>query len=408
MSALSTELAEGVRIAVGTLWDRKARALLTTLGIVIGIVSVTSMFTVINGIEREFDRSMSMIGDDALFVDRTPWIIMNDWWKYRNRPPVTQDLVPYLRERSKTAAAIAPVDWFGATMTRGRDEAPGVGIEASTDRYVDTGGTDLDTGRFFTDVESRAGRAVVVIGPDVVEALFPAEDPVGKAVRIGRQRFEVIGVFVRRGTFLGMQSMDNRALIPLAAYRRMFASGNNLSVKIKVRDGVPQEEAIDEITGLTRMWRGLDVLEDDNFSVNRQDQFRDLVQTMRIATYGVGLFLTALSLIVGGIGVMNIMFVSVKERTREIGVRKALGATRRAILFQFLVEAVLICFVGGAIGVALAALVAAGLNSVFTAELSLGTVVLAFIICGFVGVAFGLIPAWQAARSKPIEALRYE
>ncbi len=408
MSALSTELSEGVRIAVGTLWERKARALLTTLGIVIGIVSVTSMFTVINGIEREFDRAMSMIGDDALFVQKNPWIIMGDWWKYRNRPPVTADLAPFLRERSETAEAVAPITGFGATVTRGRDEAPGVGVEASTVEYVDTGGADLEAGRFFADSEVRAGRAVAVIGADVVDLLFPAEDPIGKEVRIGGQRFEVIGVLVKRGKFLGMASADNRAVIPLTTFRRLYSADPDLAIKVKVRPGVTKEEATDELVGLTRMWRGLDALDDDDFSVNSQDQFRALVQTMRIATYGVGLFLTALSLLVGGIGVMNIMFVSVKERTREIGVRKALGATRRAILFQFLVEAVLICFVGGAIGVALAALVAVGLNEVFTAELSPGTVLLAFTICGAVGVTFGLIPAWQAARSKPIEALRYE
>ena len=408
MSALSTELAEGVRIAVGTLWERKARALLTTLGIVIGIVSVTSMFTVINGIEREFDRSMAMIGDDALFVQKTPWIMMGDWWKYRNRPPITDNLASYLRERSETAEAVAPITGFGATVTRGRDEAPGIGVEASTVEYVDTGGASLESGRFFSDSEARAGRAVAVIGADVVELLFPAEDPIGKDVRIGGQRFSVIGVLVKRGKFLGMASADTRAIIPLSTFRRLFSSDPEVAIKVKLRPEVSKEEATDELVGLTRQWRGLDALEDDDFSVNSQDQFRALVQTMRIATYGVGLFLTALALLVGGIGVMNIMFVSVKERTREIGVRKALGATRRAILFQFLVEAVMICFVGGAIGVALAALVAVGLNEVFTAELSAGTVLLAFTICGFVGVAFGLIPAWQAARSKPIEALRYE
>ena len=220
MSALSTELAEGVRIAVGTLWDRKARALLTTLGIVIGIVSVTSMFTVINGIEREFDRSMAMIGDNALFVQRTPWIILGDWWKYRNRPEITEDLAPFLRERATTISAVAPVTGMGATVTRGRDEAPGVGVEASTDDYVDTGGADLSAGRFFSEGEVRAARPVAVIGADVVDLLFPAEDPVGKRIRIGTERFEVIGVLEKRGKFLGMASVDNRAIIPITTFRR--------------------------------------------------------------------------------------------------------------------------------------------------------------------------------------------
>ena len=405
---LSTELAEGVRIAVSTLWARKLRALLTTLGIVIGIVSVTSMFTVINGIEGAFNRSMSIIGDDALFVQRTPWFAFEEWWKLRNRPPVTDDLVPFLRARSKTAAAIVPLTGTSLTVSRGRDDAEGVGVTGTTAAYVDTGGADIAEGRSFSEAEADAGRAVVVLGSDVVAALFPGEDPVGKPVRIGGQRFEVVGVTVKRGSFLGLQSADNDATVPIRAYRRLFAADRDIAVKIRVRDGITLDAAEEEIHGLVRIWRGLDPLEDDNFAVNRQDQFRELVSTMRVATYGVGLFLTALSLLVGGIGVMNVMFVSVKERTREIGVRKALGATRRAILLQFLIEAVLICCLGGVIGVSLAAGVAVAIDQVFTAELSGGTVALAFLICGVVGVAFGLVPAWQAARARPIDALRYE
>ncbi|MEM0964084.1 MAG: ABC transporter permease, partial [Bacteroidota bacterium] len=279
---------------------------------------------------------------------------------------------------------------------------------ASTSNYVETGGVEIDAGRFYTEAENRAGRAVAVIGADLVDELFPAEDPIGKSLRIAGERFQVIGTLSRRGKFLGLESADNRAIIPMATYNRLFSSNDNVAIKVRLADGVTQDAAIDEITGLTRLWRGLDAMAEDDFSINRQDQFRQLVEVVRVTTYSVGLFLTALALLVGGIGVMNIMFVSVKERTREIGVRKALGATRRAILFQFLVEAVAICLVGGAIGVVIAAVVALGLDQVFTAELSGGTVALAFGICAVVGVAFGLIPAWQAAKARPIEALRYE
>ena len=222
---LATELTEGFRIAAGTLWSRKLRALLTTLGIVIGIVSVTSMFTVINGIEGAFNRSMSIIGDDALFVQKTGWFDFGEWWETRNRPEITDDLVPFLRARATTLAAAAPITGGGdLPVTRGRDEAPGVSVTASTAAYVDTGGQDVSAGRFFSDGEADAGRAVVVVGADIAEALFPAEDPVGKDVRIGTHRFEVVGVTAKRGSFLGMQSADNDAVMPIRTYRRLFSS----------------------------------------------------------------------------------------------------------------------------------------------------------------------------------------
>lgn len=409
MPSAATELSEGARIALRALRASKLRALLTTLGIVIGIVSVTATLTVINGIEGEFDRSMAMLGDDALFVQQTPWFFsFDDWWKYRQRPPVEEELAAYLRSRSEYAKAVAPLTGVGSTLRRGRDEIGGIGVEASTTDYVDTGGADVEMGRFFTEVEDRAGRPVVVIGADVTEALFPSEDPIGKYLRINGKRFEVVGTLAERGNFLGLASGDARVIIPLQTYKRIFDPTPGISVKVAVEDLNDLDAAQEEISGLVRLYRGLDPLEDDNFSVNRQEQFRQLFQTLRVTTYGVGLFLTALSLLVGGIGVMNIMFVSVKERTREIGVRKALGATRRAVLIQFLIEAVVICLVGGVIGVGLAGLVAVGINQVFTAQLTLGTVLVAFTICAATGLLFGLAPAWQAAKARPVEALRYE
>ncbi len=403
-----TELVEGLRIALRAIGANKLRALLTTLGIIIGIVSVTATFTTINGIERGFDRSMEMIGTDALFVQRFPWFAMGDWWDYRNRRPIEEDVIPVIRRHVPSAAAVAPVTGTMQAIERRGQRLGGLYIEGSTAEYPETGGVELSAGRFYTEPEVRGARHVAVLGADVVDELFPVEDPVGKQLRIGGERFTVIGVTARRGKFLGLASVDNRAAIPLTTLEKLFGRQRDVAVKVRVAEAASMDEAEDELVGAMRLARGLDPMEKDDFSINRQEMFRQQIGGVKGAIYGVGLFLTGLALLVGGIGVMNIMFVSVRERTREIGIRKAVGATRRAILAQFLIEAVVVCLIGGLIGVGIAAGVTALINQVFTAVLSPAIVLLAFGICVGVGVVFGFVPAWRAASSRPIEALRYE
>lgn len=311
---------------------------------------------------------------------------------------------------SSSAVAVAPVS-FSFDEVRYRDrQLMNVFIRASTPSLAEVNNLDLADGRFFGDTDQRAARYVAVIGQEVAENLFPGETAVGKSIRIGGARFEVIGVLAFQGKLLGLVSFDNQVVVPLESFKRAFGlpSWRPLTIQIKIRDDVELEVAEDELIGIVRTARGLDPLAEENFAINRQDAFRQQISGVKTVIYIVGLFLTGLALLVGGIGVMNVMFVSVRERTREIGIRKAVGATRRAILSQFLIEAVLVCCLGGLVGVLLAAGVTVLINLVFTAYLSVGTIVLAFLICVGVGVLFGFIPAWRAAGSNPIEALRYE
>ncbi len=402
------ELAESVRMALVTIWANKLRALLTTLGIVIGIVSVTAMFTTINGIEQGFDRSVAMLGTNVINVQRMPDGFDVEWWRYRNRPLVTESVAEAIEAHATRVEAVAPVAFAVEPVASGPRVLNNIFIRASTPALADVSDLDLEAGRFFSDLDSRAARPVAVIGQTVAEELFPSESPLGKHVRIGGERFDVIGVLAEQGKFLGLISFDEQVVIPLTTYKKWFEARPDLAVQAKVRADADVTAATDEMMGIVRLARGLDPAEDDDFALVPQDSFREQLAGVTGAIYGVGLFLTGLSLLVGGIGVMNIMFVSVKERTREIGIRKALGATRRAILTQFLVEAVVVCVVGGLIGIGLSVGVTALINQVFTAVLSPFTVVLAFVICVGVGVVFGSIPAWTAARARPIDALRYE
>lgn len=410
MFSLFNEFLEGWRIATRAIWANKLRALLTTLGIIIGIVSVTAMFTVINGVERGFDRSVEMLGVGVLNVDRFPQTMTGDWWRYINRPPIQENLVEVIENRTTLFSAVAPVTATSRNVTSRDRRINGVFIRASTPELADIGNLDLQAGRFFTDTDQRSGRFVAVIGEEVAEELFPGESPIGKPIRVGGHQFEVIGVLVHQGKFLGLQSFDSQLIMPLETFKKAYGmpQWRSITIQAKMRPGVAVEDAEDELIGVVRAARGLDALEEDNFAINRQDAFREQIAGVKMAIYGVGIFLTGLALLVGGIGVMNIMFVSVRERTREIGIRKAVGATRRAILMQFLIEAVLVCCLGGTIGVMLAAGVTVLINMVFTAYLSPMTVAIAFMICVGVGVLFGLIPAMKAAKSHPIEALRYE
>lgn len=304
-------------------------------------------------------------------------------------------------------AVSAEAGRWGVTVSSEFETAEQVTVEGVTQSYLITSSVDIASGRFFTEEESHTARKVVVLGYDLAKALFDWRDPVGRRVRIGGQRFEVIGVLERQGNFLGLQSFDNTLIIPIESFRYLYGLRRNITIRVKFEDDATLQEGQYEIEGLMRQIRRLDPAEDNDFAINRLDMFEQQYKAMTGAIYGVGIFLTALSLFVGGIGVMNIMYVSVKERTREIGIRKAVGARYREILLQFLVEAVVICSIGGLIGVIFSGAAVFVINQYFVAHLGPATVILAFVITTITGVVFGFLPAHRAAKSDPIESLRY-
>ena len=378
------------------------------LGIIIGIVTVTAMITVINGLENAMDRSLALLGTNALYVEKVSWFTeprkrMRQW----SRPDLRADLAEHIRERSQYANAIAPLAQTGRPI-RYRDRGVyGVFIQGSTPEIASVDDVELTQGRWYNELDNLVGRNVVVIGHAVSESLFPSEQPIGKTVRIGGKRFEVIGVLKEQGKFFGMFSFDEQAQIPLKTFERHFGRYRSVRIKVNAESAKTLPLLEEELIGIVRGARGLDAMEENDFAINKTEAFRDALAGVKAVVYAIGIFLTGLALVVGGIGVMNIMFVAVRERTREIGVRKAVGASRRAVLSQFLIEAVLVCMVAGMIGVLLSMGITVLVNQFVPASFAVGTVFLAFGICTGVGVIFGLVPAWNAARMNPIDALHH-
>jgi putative ABC transport system permease protein len=410
MNRFFISMIEGSKIAFSALWANKMRASLTTTCIVIGIVSVTTMNTITDGVDRSFDESMDMLGRNVVFVEKWPWGFGGEykWWEYRNRREMQLSYVEDLRRLVPSASAVAAAANRQTTIRYQERSASGVGLNGVSSSFFQTAGLSIEDGRAFNEYDEQRAARVVVLGGTVTDALFPDEDPIGKQVRIQGQRFTVIGVLERQGNFLGLEDTDNRIVMPISAFATIFDLRWGMQLAVQFPSDELLYEGEYEVIGAMRQIRGLDPLDADDFAINQAAHFEREFQTMKMAIYGIGIFLTGLALFVGGIGVMNIMFVSVKERTKEIGIRKAVGAKSWEILLQFLMESIVICILGGLIGVLLSVGITVLINQFFVAYMDWTTVLNAILLCTFIGLLFGFLPSNKAAKSDPIESLRYE
>jgi putative ABC transport system permease protein len=403
-----TDLREGFGISWRAIRANKMRSVLTTLGIIIGIVTVTLMGAAIRGLNTAFTNSISAIGTDVFFVQKFAWFDEVPWWKVRNRREIyLPDGQAFVRH-ANPAWTVALESVGIATLKQERNAASGVILIGTTEEEVVTGALNFKEGRFFTTAEVDGGRPVCVLGADLAASFFPHGSALGSKVRINDAPFEVVGVLAKRGKFLGLENLDNTTYIPVTRFARRFAFFPGIRIVVKVGTISNIADAKEEVRGVMRRVRRLSPGDEDDFNVNSLEVLVTSFRRLSGVIGSVGLFITGLSLFVGGIGIMNIMFVSVAERTREIGIRKAIGAKRRSILTQFLIEAATICLLGGLIGLAIAWLATLALRAFMPASLSPAIVGIALAVSILTGVIAGFLPAWSAARMNPVDALRNE
>lgn len=402
---------ESMQFAYQSVKANKLRTFLSLFGITIGIFAIISVFTMVDSLEKNVRDSLQTLGQKVVYVQKWPWGGNEEypWWKYLNRPePNLSDLEEIRRKSLLTDAACFNVA-YKKQLKYGSNDIPDAIIYGVSTDFEKIRSFDLSQGRFFSQFEINSGRPYAVIGNEIAKNLFQGVNPIDKTMKIGGQKVTIIGVFAQEGkSATGENSLDDMVIIPLNLARTMVDLKNSGPwIMVKAKNNADVENLIDELRGILRSHHRLKPLDEDDFALNQIDLLKDSLDSIFASINFAGGFIAFFSIIVGGFGIANIMFVSVKERTSQIGIQKALGAKRYFILIQFLYEAILLAVSGGVIGLLLIFIgtlaVTYGLD--FKIALTLPNIIRGLLISAIIGIASGFIPAWIASRLSPVEAI---
>ncbi len=402
---------ESMSFAYQSITVNKMRTFLSLFGITIGIFAIIAVFTILDSLEKNVRQSLESLGDNVVYVQKWPWSMGGEypWWKYMNRPQPSLEDLAEIRNRSNFAEVTSFMVSFQSLIAYNRNSAPRTNVLAVADRYEEIRSFEIEEGRYFSPFDLNSGRQVVLLGSELASELFEGRSALGHTVKLSGNKVEVIGILKKEGqSALGDDSHDNLAIIP-ANFGRNIIDFRRVgpTIMVKAKQGIPTEELNDELRGILRSFRRLKPIEDDDFALNQVSLLKDGIDNIFRMINLAGWIIGGFAILVGGFGIANIMFVSVKERTNIIGIQKALGAKNSFILVQFLYESVLLSILGGAIGLMLI-FIGTTLVSNFTEfsiSLTGNNIVLGLMVSAIIGILSGYAPAWKASRLSPVEAI---